>query len=141
MLKTILIYIQEGKISIWNIIDNKHYVTFNNNHAVQALCFNPQRYWLSAAVKSTVIIWVRNVLFLVKTEHNYQKHFFIQDLVQKSKIYDLGFKFENVWPDFDIESPTCLSLAWSIDGQTLYAGYTDHVIRVWKVYKKNESLL
>uniref|UniRef100_A0A914RTC1 Small ribosomal subunit protein RACK1 n=1 Tax=Parascaris equorum TaxID=6256 RepID=A0A914RTC1_PAREQ len=29
--------------------------------------------------------------------------------------------------------PQCISLAWSADGQTLYAGYTDNVIRVWQV--------
>ena len=29
--------------------------------------------------------------------------------------------------------PTCLSLAWSGDGQTLFAGYTDNLIRVWQV--------
>lgn len=27
----------------------------------------------------------------------------------------------------------CISLAWSADGQTLFAGYTDNVIRVWQV--------
>ncbi|EJW70528.1 G-protein comlpex beta subunit CpcB [Wuchereria bancrofti] len=29
--------------------------------------------------------------------------------------------------------PQCISLAWSADGQTLYAGYTDNVIRIWQV--------
>lgn len=29
--------------------------------------------------------------------------------------------------------PQCISLTWSADGQTLYAGYTDNVIRVWQV--------
>ena len=29
--------------------------------------------------------------------------------------------------------PECLSLAWSGDGQTLFAGYTDKTIRVWQV--------
>jgi len=27
----------------------------------------------------------------------------------------------------------CLSLAWSPDGQTLFAGYNDNLIRVWQV--------
>jgi len=27
----------------------------------------------------------------------------------------------------------CISLAWSADGQTLFAGYTDNLIRVWQV--------
>lgn len=31
------------------------------------------------------------------------------------------------------EPPICLSLAWSADGQTLFAGYSDKVIRVWQV--------
>lgn len=31
------------------------------------------------------------------------------------------------------EPPQCLSLAWSTDGQTLFAGYTDNMIRVWQV--------
>ena len=30
-------------------------------------------------------------------------------------------------------APDCVSLAWSADGQTLFAGYTDNVIRVWQV--------
>jgi guanine nucleotide-binding protein subunit beta-2-like 1 protein len=29
--------------------------------------------------------------------------------------------------------PDCTSLAWATDGQALYAGYTDNVIRVWAV--------
>lgn len=29
--------------------------------------------------------------------------------------------------------PQCLSLAWSTDGQTLFAGYSDNMIRVWQV--------
>merc|ERR1712003_64881 len=31
------------------------------------------------------------------------------------------------------DPPQCLSLAWSADGQTLFAGYSDKLIRVWQV--------
>ncbi|EEC12654.1 activated protein kinase C receptor, putative [Ixodes scapularis] len=31
------------------------------------------------------------------------------------------------------ELPQCISLAWSADGQTLFAGYTDGLVRVWQV--------
>ena len=27
--------------------------------------------------------------------------------------------------------PECVSLAWSADGQTLFGGFTDDVVRVW----------
>lgn len=30
-------------------------------------------------------------------------------------------------------APQCISLSWSTDGQTLFAGYTDNIIRVWRV--------
>uniref|UniRef100_A0A4X2LQS0 Small ribosomal subunit protein RACK1 n=1 Tax=Vombatus ursinus TaxID=29139 RepID=A0A4X2LQS0_VOMUR len=31
------------------------------------------------------------------------------------------------------EPPQCTSLAWSADGQTLLAGYTDNLVWVWQV--------
>lgn len=29
--------------------------------------------------------------------------------------------------------PECVSIAWSADGQTLFAGFTDNQLRVWTV--------
>lgn len=29
--------------------------------------------------------------------------------------------------------PECVSIAWSADGQTLFAGFTDNALRVWTV--------
>jgi guanine nucleotide-binding protein subunit beta-2-like 1 protein len=41
---------------------------------------------------------------------------------------------------FDLEKksrePECVSLAWSADGQTLFAGYTDNLIRAWGVMSR-----
>ena len=41
-------------------------------------------------------------------------------------------------PDFvevgkDSREPECVSLAWSADGQTLFGGFTDNLVRVWTV--------
>lgn len=33
----------------------------------------------------------------------------------------------------DTNPPDCLCLAWSGDGQTLFAGYSDNHIRAWQV--------
>lgn len=33
----------------------------------------------------------------------------------------------------DARQPECVSIAWSADGQTLYGGFTDHVVRIWGV--------
>jgi guanine nucleotide-binding protein subunit beta-2-like 1 protein len=39
------------------------------------------------------------------------------------------------WPELGRKAltPYCTSLAWSADGNTLFAGYTDKLIRVWHV--------
>jgi guanine nucleotide-binding protein subunit beta-2-like 1 protein len=31
------------------------------------------------------------------------------------------------------KAPECVSLAWSADGQTLFGGFTDDLVRVWTV--------
>ena len=33
----------------------------------------------------------------------------------------------------DARQPECVSIAWSADGQTLFAGFTDNLLRVWTV--------
>ena len=58
------------------------------------------------------------------------------------QIWDLESKSEvdNLKPEFDLKTrraqvPFCVSLQWSADGQTLYSGYTDGIIRVWAVQR------
>lgn len=56
---------------------------------------------------------------------------FTQDLEGKSVVDELTQ--DVVGASGKILAPDCVSLAWSADGQTLFAGYTDNVIRVWQV--------
>ena len=74
------------------------------------MCFSPNRNWLCAATASTYKIW---------------------DLESKSCV-------DTLTPDFGTMGKKtvpiqCISLAWSADGTTLFAGYTDNTIRVWVV--------
>ena len=32
-----------------------------------------------------------------------------------------------------VKEPECVSIAWSADGQTLFGGFTDDLVRVWSV--------
>ena len=95
---------QDGNAMLWDLTENRHLYTLEAKDMINALVFSPNRYWLCAAAGSSVKIW---------------------DLETKDLIHDLV--------DESVESgkaPTCLSIAWSHDGQTLYAGYSDNVIRV-----------
>ncbi|WP_411016660.1 hypothetical protein, partial [Salmonella sp. s51944] len=74
-------------------------------------CFSPNRYWLCAAAGPSIKIW------------DLENKTTVEDL--KQDVFTAGGKNE--------KQPTCLSLAWSSDGQTLFAGYSDSLIRVWQV--------
>merc|ERR1712209_129682 len=55
----------------------------------------------------------------------------------KAMLWDLESKnqVEELKPEVagNGDPPQCLSMAWSADGQTLFAGYSDNQIRVWQV--------
>jgi guanine nucleotide-binding protein subunit beta-2-like 1 protein len=100
---------KDGQAMLWDLNDNKHLYTLDSGDVINALCFSPNRYWLCAATGQSIKIW---------------------DLEHKIVVDEL--KAEISKPK-EHSVPQCISLAWSADGQTLYAGYTDNVIRVWQV--------
>ena len=67
------------------------------------------RYWLCAATGPSIKIW---------------------DLESKNQVEELR---PEVPGNALSVAPQCLSMAWSADGQTLFAGYSDNIIRVWQV--------
>lgn len=79
---------------------------------INALTFSPTHYWLATAVGSRVRIWElgsKQVLFDIEVPKDPQE--------RTKKALDV----------------LCLSLAWSSDGNRLYAGFSDNKIRVWNV--------
>jgi len=101
---------KDGTARLWDLNEGKHLYSLEAGDIINALVFSPNRYWLCAATNSGVKIW---------------------DLESKSPVAELNKNS----PDFKakIGNPACLSLAWSYDGSTLFAGYDDNLIRVWEV--------
>jgi len=101
---------KDGTTRLWDLNKGLHLYSLEAGDIINTLVFSPTRYWLCAATNSAIKIW---------------------DLETKSIVADLT---KNV-PDFQAKTsnPACISLAWSADGHTLYAGYTDNYIRVWEV--------
>lgn len=97
---------KDGIANLWDLNDNKHLYQLHGQDTINALAFSPNRYWLCAAVGSTIKIW---------------------DLEQKAPLDELKFDVPGT------TAPQCTSLAWSVDGNTLFAGYTDNTIRIWSV--------
>ena len=92
---------------LWDLNDDKHLYSLEAGDLINALVFSPNRYWLCAATSSGIKIW---------------------DLESKSVVDELKVPAEH-----GSALPEPISLAWSADGQTLFAGYTDNQIRVYSV--------
>merc|ERR1719411_2015770 len=95
---------------LWDLNDDRHLYTLDQGENINALCFSPNRYWLCAATGPSIKIW---------------------DLEGKNMVEEL--RPEGPGNSSRAGPPQCLSMAWSSDGQTLFAGYSDNVIRVWQV--------
>ena len=126
---------KDGTTMLWDLNESKHLYSLTAGDEIHALVFSPNRYWLCAATASNIIIF---------------------DLEKKSKVDELtpelnerivgkksrepgefwvnGYILQNVSAANNFIEP--ISLAWSPDGQTLFAGYTDNKIRAWGVMSR-----
>jgi len=101
---------KDAKAMLWDLNDGKHLYTLDHADTINSLVFSPNRYWLCAATGPSIKIW---------------------DLESKNMVEEL--RPEVAGPQSRADPPQCLSMAWSADGQTLFAGYSDNLIRVWQV--------
>ncbi|EKX31536.1 small subunit ribosomal protein RACK1, cytoplasmic [Guillardia theta CCMP2712] len=102
---------KDGTAKLWDLQEGKHLYSLEAGDTINALLFSPNRYWLGAATNSSIKIW---------------------DLESKNIVADL------VPEDVPPTGPksvkvSCVSMCWSADGNSLFAGYTDGNIRVFAV--------
>jgi guanine nucleotide-binding protein subunit beta-2-like 1 protein len=104
---------KDGTAMLWDLNEGRHLSSLDAGDIIHALVFSPIRYWLCAATASTIKIW---------------------DLESKVCVDELtpGFPEKNNKNSKAVPIQ-CISLSWSADGSTLFAGYTDNVIRAWQV--------
>jgi len=101
---------KDGIAMLWDLNEGKHLSSLEAGDTIHSLCFSPIRYWLCAATASTIKIW---------------------DLESRVCVDELK---PDLPPGGKKAVPIqCISLAWSADGATLFAGYTDNIVRVWTV--------
>ncbi|CAN8292711.1 unnamed protein product [Cochlearia groenlandica] len=112
---------KDGVVLLWDLAEGKKLYSLEASSVIHALCFSPNRYWLCAATEQGIKIW---------------------DLESKSIVEDLKVDLKAEAEKSDGSGGTaatkkkviyCTSLNWSADGNTLFSGYTDGVIRVWGI--------
>jgi len=105
---------KDGTAMLWDLNEGKHLYSLEAGEIIHALVFSPNRYWLCAATQKSVRIW---------------------DLETKSVVAHIDKNIPDFFPTQVPKGidPAAISLAWSSDGNTLFVGYTDSLIRVFEV--------
>nr|AAX54700.1 receptor of activated protein kinase C 1 [Branchiostoma belcheri tsingtauense] len=101
---------KDSNAMLGDLNEGKHLYTLDGTDEIKPLGLSPNRYGLGVATGLTLRIW---------------------DLGSKIIVDEL--RPEIISTSSKARPPQCISLAWSADGQTLFAGYTDNLIRVWQV--------
>merc|ERR1712083_71366 len=112
---------KDGLAMLWDLNEGKKLSSLDAKGEIHALCFSPNRYWLCGAVGEAIKIW---------------------DLETKGEVGILTtaqFKAEAAEETGGKKRRKkglpvlCTCMAWSHDGKTLFAGYTDNKVRVWSL--------
>jgi guanine nucleotide-binding protein subunit beta-2-like 1 protein len=105
---------EDGKAMLWDLNEGKKLHVLEAGDVLHSLIFSPNRYWLCGTTQTSIKIW---------------------DLMSRALLIELKPDFPN--PPRRGLLPYAVSLAWSADGNVLFAGYTDSVIRVWEFPPEN----
>jgi len=103
---------KDGTARLWDLNEGKLLYSLEAGSVINALAFSPNRYWLCAGTDTSIKIWDLESKSIVGIDLN------------KNTITGFNSKMKN---------PVVTSLCWSSDGNTLYAGYTDGVVRIFDV--------
>jgi guanine nucleotide-binding protein subunit beta-2-like 1 protein len=98
---------KDGTAMLWDVNDGKHLYSLDAGGTINALCFSPKNYWLVAATDLSIKVW---------------------DLENKNILDELSSTNP---PKCGI--PWCVSVSWSADGNTLFAGSTDGNVYMYEV--------
>jgi len=98
---------KDSTAMLWDVNDGKHLYSLDAGGTINSLTFSPKNYWLCAATDTAIKIW---------------------DLENKNILDELSSTSP---PKSGI--PWCVSLCWSADGNTLFAGSTDGNVYVYEV--------
>lgn len=104
---------RDGKVNIWNLVEGKHLEEIDAESPVNIVLFTTKHFWLVIGTDSGIRVYD---LPGKKFIDRYEVH------LERSGKKNMG---EATIP--------CVSLVFSKDQQTLYAGFIDGVIRVLSV--------
>jgi len=108
---------KDGTAMLWDLNEGRHLSILEAKDSINALIFSPSRYWLCAATASSIMVW---------------------DLESKKLVDEIKLPNSSEVDKKETKAVPiqCVSICWSADGSTLFAGFTDNKIRVYAVSRQ-----
>jgi len=108
---------RDSQVMIWNLVEGKHLGKVDCDAPVNAVKFAPKKYWLVMGTETGIRVWdLRNKVV-------------VADLTATPLTASSSHKKPR--------AIACTSLVWNKSGSLLFAGFTDNIIRVYKIVKGN----
>uniref|UniRef100_J3L304 Uncharacterized protein n=1 Tax=Oryza brachyantha TaxID=4533 RepID=J3L304_ORYBR len=133
---------KDGVTLLWDLAEGKRLYSLDAGSIIHSLCFSPNRYWLCAATQDSIKIWDLESKHIVQdlkpeipvSKNQFRPNFYIACWpVSKTSTKFYLWSLSTVQLLKSLLMLYCTSLNWSADGSTLYAGYTDGTIRIYKI--------
>jgi guanine nucleotide-binding protein subunit beta-2-like 1 protein len=112
----------DGKVMLWQINDGEYMKQIPIGSPIFDIAFSPQRFWIAIATET------RTKVYDLTTSE------FILDYEPER----LNLTDEKKEPGKKLKSFATTSVAWSKNGNLLYAGYADNNIRVFELVQDAE---
>lgn len=108
----------DGKILIWQIADGEFVKQIKIGSPINDIAFSPQKFWIAIGT---------------------EEHTIVYDLTTNDKILEYTpQRIDGTEPGKQPKSFATTSVAWSKNGNFLYAGYADNNIRVFELADTRE---
>jgi guanine nucleotide-binding protein subunit beta-2-like 1 protein len=101
---------------LWNLIEGKYLGKIDADAPINALCFCSKKYWLIIGTDKGIQVW------------DLPNREFIANLTVEPIAANLKTMKKNI---------ACLCLGWNESNTTLFAGFADGYIRVFKIIKSD----